>query len=287
MLAQPPSAQATAIAAATPFRPTQKRAGARIVAFIVPHVPDGGAGVRGPGEMGQGCGDCETASPPLAFCAEFGPFWAPKRAPDEPLEMQPSSHLRTRSEARIWRIAFGLSLGAAIAGGYGRFAYGLILPAMRSDLDWSYTEAGWINTANALGYFLGSAATLATISRFGNRSMYVGGVVLTTLSLIMTGIGDNIWALSFWRLLAGIRRRAGFHRGRSARGGPVPPRSLAERHVDRHIFRRRWARRIVVRSAAAALFRSVRRIGLAAGLVGARRPGDALRGWGARRSAGH
>ena len=108
------------------------------------------------------------------------------------------------ADARSWMIAFGLSLGAAVAGGYGRFAYGLILPAMRADLHWTYTEAGWINTANALGYFLGSAATLATIRVFGNPALFVGGVILTTLSLIMTGIGDNIWVLSLWRLLAGV-----------------------------------------------------------------------------------
>ena len=69
---------------------------------------------------------------------------------------------------------------------------------------WTYTQAGWINTANALGYFVGSAATLATIRRLGNRDLFVVGVILTTLSLIMTGIGDNIWVLSVWRLLAGV-----------------------------------------------------------------------------------
>ena len=36
--------------------------------------------------------------------------------------------------------------------GLARFAYGLLLPAMRADLDWNYTQAGWINTANAIGY---------------------------------------------------------------------------------------------------------------------------------------
>jgi len=36
---------------------------------------------------------------------------------------------------------------------------------MRDDLGWSYAQAGWLNTANALGYVLGAAATLAQRAR--------------------------------------------------------------------------------------------------------------------------
>jgi uncharacterized membrane protein len=40
------------------------------------------------------------------------------------------------------RLAFALSLGAAVSLGVTRFAYGLLLPPMRADLQWSYTLAG-------------------------------------------------------------------------------------------------------------------------------------------------
>ncbi len=50
--------------------------------------------------------------------------------------------------------AFALCLSMAVANGLGRFAYALLLPAMREDLHWSYAQAGWLNTANALGYVL-------------------------------------------------------------------------------------------------------------------------------------
>ena len=52
----------------------------------------------------------------------------------------------------LWGMAFALSLGAAISLGMARFSYGLLLPPMRDDLAWSYTLAGAMNTANALGY---------------------------------------------------------------------------------------------------------------------------------------
>ena len=39
-------------------------------------------------------------------------------------------------------------------------AYALLLPPMRADLQWSYTLAGAMNTANALGYLLGALAVV-------------------------------------------------------------------------------------------------------------------------------
>jgi len=55
------------------------------------------------------------------------------------------------SNRAMWWVTLGLALGPAVSNGFSRFAYGLVLPAMRDDLGWSYTEAGGINTANALG----------------------------------------------------------------------------------------------------------------------------------------
>jgi hypothetical protein len=52
----------------------------------------------------------------------------------------------------LWReviTALGLSTGAAVALGFSRFAYGLLLPSMRADLGWTYVESGALNTALA------------------------------------------------------------------------------------------------------------------------------------------
>ncbi|MBV9469483.1 MAG: YbfB/YjiJ family MFS transporter, partial [Abitibacteriaceae bacterium] len=53
-------------------------------------------------------------------------------------------------------LALGLCLAPAVAIGFGRFAYALILPAIRINLGWSYAQAGGLNTANAVGYLLGA-----------------------------------------------------------------------------------------------------------------------------------
>src|SRR6266446_455127 len=75
----------------------------------------------------------------------------------------------------LW-IALGLSFAPAVSNGIGRFAYALILPAMRSDLGWSYTQAGWVNTANALGYLAGALLMMDLVRRMGPHRLFAAGL---------------------------------------------------------------------------------------------------------------
>lgn len=112
--------------------------------------------------------------------------------------------MKQRSNLSLWLIVLGLSLGPAVSNGFARFAYGLVLPAMRDDLGWSYTEAGWINTSNAIGYLLGALLALGLITRLGASFLFIAGMALTALALIMSGLTQDFWLLSFWRVVAGI-----------------------------------------------------------------------------------
>jgi MFS family permease len=103
-----------------------------------------------------------------------------------------------------WLIVCGLSLGPAVSNGLARFAYGLILPAMRQDLNWSYTEAGWVNTANGFGYLVGALLALRTIGTLGARVLFIYGLILTTLALVASGLTRDFWLLSVTRILAGV-----------------------------------------------------------------------------------
>jgi hypothetical protein len=47
-----------------------------------------------------------------------------------------------RPVERPWLALAGLTLGVMVTNGFARFAYGLILPAMRSELNWTYAQAG-------------------------------------------------------------------------------------------------------------------------------------------------
>jgi MFS family permease len=103
-----------------------------------------------------------------------------------------------------WLIVLGLSLGPAASNGLARFAYGLILPAMRQDLAWSYTQAGWANTANGIGYLVGALWALRTIGIWGARALFISGLILTTLALVASGLTRDFWWFSLSRVLAGI-----------------------------------------------------------------------------------
>ena len=84
---------------------------------------------------------------------------------------------------RFWVLA-ALSLGPAVATSFARFAYALILPAMRAELDLSYSQAGSLNTANALGYLVGALLCMHPIPRLGNRRLFSFGLVVTVLALL-------------------------------------------------------------------------------------------------------
>lgn len=101
-------------------------------------------------------------------------------------------------------LALALSLGAAVSLGVTRFAYGLLLPPMRADLGWSYTLAGAMNTANALGYLLGALATPRLMARFGPSALLLGGALLASVFMGLSGFFTDATALLAQRLLAGV-----------------------------------------------------------------------------------
>ena len=101
-------------------------------------------------------------------------------------------------------LAVALSLGAAVSLGVTRFAYGLLLPPMRADLGWSYTLAGAMNTANALGYLLGALVTPRLMKTAGPSRLLVVGAFLASLFMGLSGFFTDATALLAQRLLAGV-----------------------------------------------------------------------------------
>lgn len=97
-----------------------------------------------------------------------------------------------------------LALGPAVSNGFARFGYGLILPAMQSDLGWSYTAAGWINTANAIGYLAGALLALGCSAAIGPARLFQYGMVVTAAAVALSGFTEDFAALIALRVLAGI-----------------------------------------------------------------------------------
>ena len=118
----------------------------------------------------------------------------PSPPPPAPLSISPLHSL--------W-LAVALSMGAAISLGITRFAYALLLPPMREDLGWSYTLAGGMNTANALGYLLGALATPWLLRRAAPGAVLVVGAVMATVFMGLSGFFTQAAPLLVQRLLAG------------------------------------------------------------------------------------
>lgn len=132
------------------------------------------------------------------------------------------------NNGRLLWLAAALSLGAAVSLGVTRFAYGLLLPAMREDLGWSYALAGGMNTANALGYFLGALVTPYLMKRIGASAVLWIGAVFCSLFMGFSGFFTGSEPLLLQRLLAGVASALVFIAGGllAARlGARDPPRS--------------------------------------------------------------
>ena len=110
----------------------------------------------------------------------------------------------TQAQKRPWLVLAGLALGVTVTNGFARFSYGLILPAMQSDLGWNYAQAGWLNTANALGYIAGAILTMLMIGRYSATSLFSFGLVTTNLALLATGLSAELWWQTLWRILVGF-----------------------------------------------------------------------------------
>lgn len=100
--------------------------------------------------------------------------------------------------------ALALSLDAAISLGLSRFSCALLVPPMRADLGWSYLVSGSMNTANAFGYFLSALITPALIRRCGAQTALVGGAVLASLFMMLSGLSADADLLMLQRVLSGI-----------------------------------------------------------------------------------
>jgi len=103
----------------------------------------------------------------------------------------------------LW-LAVALSLGSAIALGLARFAYALLLPAMKLDLGWSFAQAGAMNTANALGYLLGALAFPRLSRGASTAALFVAGCIATALLMAVSGMLVDTHALLTLRVMTGV-----------------------------------------------------------------------------------
>jgi predicted MFS family arabinose efflux permease len=116
---------------------------------------------------------------------------------------------------RELRIALGLALAPVIALGFSRFAYALLLPPMREDLGWSYTQAGGMNGANAIGYIAGAASAGWWARRHGTRAAFATALAASAVLLAATALTGSYPVLMVLRGAGGLSTAVAFVIGSS------------------------------------------------------------------------
>jgi predicted MFS family arabinose efflux permease/nucleotide-binding universal stress UspA family protein len=101
-------------------------------------------------------------------------------------------------------IALSLAAGPVVALGFTRFAYALLLPAMKSDLHWSFAAAGGMNSANAAGYVIGAATAAVWARRYGSSRVFMASLAASAALLLLTGAGGQYAVLASVRFLGGF-----------------------------------------------------------------------------------
>lgn len=121
----------------------------------------------------------------------------------------------------LWIVA-GLAMGPAVGLGLARFAYALLVPGMQTDLSWSYTDAGAMNTANSVGYLIGALIASRTATQFGAKRSFLASLLLTAVSLLTSGLTASFTLLLFLRVIAGITGAVAFVIGAAFTIAAVP-----------------------------------------------------------------
>ena len=103
-----------------------------------------------------------------------------------------------------WLVVVIVALAAAVGQSFGRFSFGVLLPAIRDDLGITNTLAGILGATNVGAYLLGTLMVAWATSRYRLINVLRTGIVLATLGLLIAGATKGAWVLALGLFIAGI-----------------------------------------------------------------------------------
>jgi predicted MFS family arabinose efflux permease len=95
-------------------------------------------------------------------------------------------------------------LSAAVAQGFGRFGYALLLPAVNADLVHSYAVAGLLGTLNLTAYLAGTLLVSLTADRLAPATAVRCGLLLTTAGQAVLALAPTVAVLVAGMVLTGF-----------------------------------------------------------------------------------
>jgi predicted MFS family arabinose efflux permease len=98
--------------------------------------------------------------------------------------------------------AGGVLMAAAM--GIGRFVYTPLLPHMQEALHLTPAVAGWIASANYLGYLAGALATTLIAPPSAPRRVIAFGLILSAVTTALMAAVSSVAFFALWRFLGGI-----------------------------------------------------------------------------------
>ena len=109
-----------------------------------------------------------------------------------------------------WIVIFMGMLTTIAAHGFGRMSYTVILPSMKTALNLTYTQMGWLGTGNFVGYLTMAIIGGFLAARFGTRIVITLALILMGATLILTGLAQSFGFAFAMRLLTGLGNGASY-----------------------------------------------------------------------------
>jgi predicted MFS family arabinose efflux permease len=97
-----------------------------------------------------------------------------------------------------------VALSAAVGHAFGRFSYGVLLPAVRDDMGINNTLAGSIGAANVGAYLLGTLLVAWATSRYRLINVMRLGLVLVTSGLLLASLSVGPMMLAMALFVTGV-----------------------------------------------------------------------------------
>ena len=88
--------------------------------------------------------------------------------------------------------------------GFGRFALGMLLPAMGESLKLTYSQMGLISTANFVGYLLAVLVCSYISSKIGSRLLIFLALLLVAVSMLLVSLAGSFVSVAFFYTLTGM-----------------------------------------------------------------------------------